>query len=131
MYSGVISKFADALKMNEIPKIFGDGKQTRDFVYVKDLVQAILLAMHSDKVGKGEVFNVATGKTTGLIELLEVLNNILNLDIKPEFDEPRAGDIRHSYASIDKAREVLGYDPCFSLKEGLEELVAYDNQNSS
>jgi len=131
MYSGVISKFTDTLKKKEIPKIFGDGKQTRDFVYVKDLVRAILLAMHSEKVGKGEVFNVATSKTTSLIELLAVLNNILKLDIKPEFDEARTGDIRHSYASIDRTKEVLGYTPDYSLKEGLEELLAYGGPNNS
>ncbi len=127
MYSGVISKFTDTLKQKKVPKIFGDGKQSRDFVYVKDIVQANLLAMHSDKLGNGEVFNVATGKAINLIELLTIINSILNLDIKPEFDEPRSGDIKHSYASIDRAKKVLGYNPNYSLKKGLEELLEYDN----
>lgn len=125
MYSGVISKFTDTLKKKEIPKIFGDGKQTRDFVYVKDIVQANLLAMHSDKVGKGEVFNAATSKASSLIELLNTINGILNLDIKPEFHESRSGDIRHSYASIDSAKEVLGYSPNYTLEKGLEGLLSY------
>jgi nucleoside-diphosphate-sugar epimerase len=126
MYSGVISKFTDVLKQNKTPTIFGDGKQTRDFVFVKDIVQGNILAMHSDQVGKGEACNIATNKTTDLLTLLATIQDILGLDIQPEFKEVRAGDIRHSYASIDKAKELLGYAPKFSLKQGLEQLLAYN-----
>jgi len=125
MYSGVISKFTDVLKKRETPVIFGDGKQTRDFIYVKDVVQANLLAMHSEKAGKGEAFNIATNRICSLLELIDTISSILNLDIKPEFREVRAGDIRHSYASTDRARESLGYSPAHTLKEGLEALLAY------
>lgn len=128
MYSGVISKFTDVLKKGESPLIFGDGKQTRDFVYVKDVVQANLLAMHTDKAGKGEVFNVATNNTCSLLELIDIINSILGTDIKPVFREARAGDIRHSYASIDRAKAVLGYSPGYSLKAGLERLLAYEGR---
>ncbi len=128
MYSGVISKFTDVLKKKETPVIFGDGKQTRDFVYVKDVVRANLLAMHSDKAGKGEAFNIATNKSCNLLELVETVNDILNIDIKPVFREVRAGDIQHSYASTDRAKDILGYSPAYSLKEGLEELLAYESQ---
>jgi UDP-glucose 4-epimerase len=131
MYSGVISKFTDALKKQEIPIIFGDGKQTRDFVYVKDVVQGNLLAMHSDQVGHGDAFNIATNKTTDLLTLLTTINEILGLNIQPTFKEMRAGDIRHSYASIEKAKELLGYSPKFSLKEGLKELLDYTGSSVS
>lgn len=126
MYSGVISKFTDTLKKGETPIIFGDGKQTRDFVYVRDVVRANLLAMESDSAGKGEVFNIATDKTCSLLELLENIKDILGLDIRPEFRDARAGDIRHSRASIDRANAVLGYSPTYSLRRGLEELVTGD-----
>jgi nucleoside-diphosphate-sugar epimerase len=128
MYSGVISKFTDMLKNGATPLIFGDGKQTRDFVYVKDVVQANLLAMHTDKAGKGEVFNVATNNTCSLLELIDIMNTILGTDIKPAFRDARAGDIRHSYASVDRAKAVLGYAPAYSLKAGLESLLAYEGR---
>lgn len=131
MYSGVISKFTDVLKNKDTPTIFGDGKQTRDFVFVKDIVQGNMLAMHSDKVGKGEVFNIATNQTTDLLTLLSTINEILGLDIQPEFKEVRAGDIRHSYASIEKAKTVLEYEPKFSLKEGLTLLLEYTPATAS
>lgn len=127
MYSGVISKFTDVLRKKETPLIFGDGKQTRDFVFVKDVVLANLLAMHSDKAGKGEAFNIATGRTCNLLELIDAISSILNLNIKPEFRDARAGDIRHSYASTDRAKEHLGYSPAYTLTEGLEALLAYNN----
>ena len=87
--------------------------------------------MHSDRVGKGDVFNVAASKATSLMELMAILCGILNLDIEPEFDEPRSGDIRHSYASIDRAKKVLDYIPHYSLREGLEELLAYEESTAS
>jgi UDP-glucose 4-epimerase len=119
MYSGVISRFTDDLRSGRIPTIFGDGQQTRDFVYVKDVVQANLLAMRSAKVGHGEVFNVATGKTVSLLQLLDALKTIIGIQVTPQFKEARAGDIKHSLADISKIREALGYAPKFGLEEGL------------
>lgn len=119
MYSGVISRFTDDLRSCRIPTIFGDGQQTRDFVYVKDVVQANLLAMRSAKVGHGEVFNVATGKTVSLLQLLDALKTIIGIQVTPQFKEARAGDIKHSLADISKIREALGYAPKFGLEEGL------------
>jgi nucleoside-diphosphate-sugar epimerase len=119
MYSGVISRFTDDLRSGRIPTIFGDGQQTRDFVYVKDVVQANLLAMRSEKVGHGEVFNVATGKAVSLLQLLEALKKITGVEVVPQFKEARAGDIKHSLADITRIHEALGYTPRFGLEEGL------------
>ena len=123
MYSGVISKFAADLQAGRTPVIFGDGGQTRDFVFVKDIVQANLLAMRSDQVGRGEAFNVATSTKVSLLELLEALQQIVGRRVTPEFRAARNGDIRHSYADISKARRVLGYQPKFSLTGGLRALL--------
>ncbi len=125
MYSGVISKFTDDLKAGRTPTIFGDGGQTRDFVFVKDVVQANLRAMHGDNAGTGEAFNVASGRTASLLELLGTIGDLAGRKIEPQFKEARRGDIRHSAAAIDKARAVLGYEPAFDLASGLRELLAW------
>lgn len=123
MYSGVISKFVDVLASGRQPTVFGDGLQSRDFVYVKDVVQANILAMHSSRAGKGESFNVATGRRLNLLELLEVLGKIFKRKVKPNFAEARPGDITHSVADISAAREVLEYEPGFTVEAGLKALV--------
>ena len=124
MYSGVISKFAADLRAGRTPTIYGDGGQTRDFVFVKDVVQANLLAMRSDKTGGGEAFNVATNTKYTLLELLATLQRLTGRSGQPHFEPARSGDIRHSYADIAKAQRVLGYQPKFSLEAGLRELLA-------
>ena len=124
MYSGVISKFSDVLKKGAVPVIFGDGKQSRDFVFVKDVVRANLLAMTSPEAGKSGVFNVATGRAVSLLELLQVMCGLLGKKVEPLFKDARAGDIRHSLADISRARAGLGYSPQYSMEEGLKELFA-------
>lgn len=119
MYSGVISRFIDNIRQGCGPTIFGDGGQTRDFVFVKDVVQANLLAMRSPAVGKGEIFNVATGTQVSLLQLWETLRKITGSTLEPSFQPPRAGDIRHSLADISKISKTLGYVPRHSLEEGL------------
>lgn len=117
VYSGVTTIFVNQLLQNQQPIIFGDGKQTRDFVYVGDVVNANMLAL-TTKEAKGEVFNIATGATSTLNRLVEYLQEIMNKkNLKPIHKDPRQGDIRHSYASIEKARKTLGYEPKFSLKK--------------
>jgi UDP-glucose 4-epimerase len=123
MYSGVISRFADDLGAGRAPTLFGDGLQTRDFVFVKDVARANLLAMRSPQAGQGEVFNVATGRQTSLLELLETLQAITGRRVAPQFREARAGDIRHSLADIGRSRATLGYEPGFDLDAGLRALV--------
>ena len=124
MYSGVISKFTADLQAGRAPTIFGDGGQTRDFVFVKDIVQANLLAMRSPRVGHGETFNVATNSQTSLLVLLETLQQIVGRRVVPQFREGRAGDIRHSFADISKAQRELDYQPRFNLETGLRQLLA-------
>jgi UDP-glucose 4-epimerase len=123
MYSGVISRFMDDIRQGRAPTIFGDGGQTRDFVFVKDIVQANLLAMRTPGVS-GEVYNVATGKQVSLLQLWDRLKHITGSSLEPRFLDPRSGDIRHSLADIDKIRKRLGYQPKFSLDEGLRALLA-------
>ncbi len=123
-YSGVISIFIDRILAGRPIKIFGDGLQTRDFVFVKDVVQANIRAMHSDAIERCDVFNVATQTSTGLLTLLGIVNEINGSRIEPSFEPARAGDIKHSLADISKARRVLNYAPAFSLAAGLKELVA-------
>ena len=123
-YSGVISRFVDVLRQNKTPTIYGDGGQSRDFVYVSDVVAANMLAMHHPDAGQGEVLNVATGTSVTLLELLRVLGELVQRPVQPDFLPERAGDIRTSSASIDRIREVLGFTPEVNLKSGLAKLLA-------
>ncbi len=122
-YSGVISIFMERtskyLKGDEVTvDIFGDGKQTRDFVYVKDVVQALLL-VEKEKSSRGEVYNVGTGKETSLLELLKTLEKITGKVPPIRFLPPREGDIKRSVADITKLSQI-GYTPTFVLEEGLK-----------
>jgi nucleoside-diphosphate-sugar epimerase len=123
-YSGVISRFMDAMARGQSPTVFGDGLQTRDFVFVKDVVQANLLAMRTPGLGKGEVFNVGTGRQTSLQDLLGVLNELNGRQFAAEFREARAGDIRSSVADITQARQRLAYSPNYDIRQGLRELLS-------
>lgn len=121
-YSGVIAIFADAFRKGNSPTIFGDGMQSRDFIFVLDAVQALLLA--GEKPGiSGEVFNVGTGKSTSLLDLASHFQSITGKTLAPKHLPPRSGDIRHSLADISKARKVLGFDPKFDVFTGLGLLV--------
>jgi len=123
-YSGVISVFVKALTEGRAPTIYGDGKQTRDFTYVADVVQGVMLACHAANVS-GEVINVACGGRVSLLELLRSLQVILCQEAQPVFAEPRDGDVRDSQADIFKARQLLGFSPTVSFEEGLRRTVAW------
>lgn len=120
-YSGVIYKFIKNVKNNESPIIEGDGKQTRDFIHVIDVIKAIELTL-KNKRAIGKIFNVGTGVPTTILELAELIISISNKDLSPKFTEPRKGDIRDSYASIKLAKELLGFTPSIKLEEGLKEI---------
>jgi UDP-glucose 4-epimerase len=128
-YAAVIPLFILALLEGRAPVIYGDGRQTRDFAYVENVVQANLLAA-SVPHAAGQVFNVGSGTAISLLDLLAELNRILGTDIAPQFQPPRAGDVRDSLADITRAREVLGYRPAVSLAEGLRRTVEYYRQAS-
>ena len=118
-YSGVISRFVDALSKGEQPVIFGNGEQTRDFTYVANVVNANINAAQTNK-GIGEVMNVANGEAISLNELFAVLQNILDRkDIKVKYEAPRIGDIIHSLADNSLAVEYLKYEKLVGLEDGL------------
>lgn len=119
---GVISIFIDKMLKSERPIIFGDGNQTRDFVYVKDVAKANLLALEK---GDNEVVNISTNKPTSINELVEIMNKIMNISLEPIYTEPRKGDIVHSYLDNKKALDVLGWKPEYSLEDGLKETIEY------
>lgn len=123
-YSGVIAIFVGLLTQGRTPTLFGDGLQTRDFVYVTDVVQALRKAGTTPGVS-GRVYNVGTGKKTTLLDLLSTLNELLGTQIEPIFKEPRAGDIRHSRANISRIRTDLGYEPEVEFRDGLARTLAW------
>ena len=129
-YAGVISIFINRALNNEPLVIYGDGKQTRDFIYVKDVVKANILTAESRK-SNGRVFNVATGKQTSILELAMKVIEITGARSSIRFDKPRPGDIRHSQADISEIRK-LGFEPEWSLEEGLKKTVEwYSSQKGS
>jgi UDP-glucose 4-epimerase len=117
-YAAVIPLFIQAILLGQPPTIFGDGRQTRDFTYVENVVQANLLAASAPHAA-GQVFNVGSGQATSLLELLALLNTLAGTSIQPRFEPARAGDVRDSLADISLARQVLGYEPMIDLTEGL------------
>jgi UDP-glucose 4-epimerase len=118
-YSAVIPLFINRLLRGQPPLVNGDGSQTRDFTYVDNVVQANLAACLAPNVA-GRVFNIAAGTRFSLMELLGILEQILTTSITPKFNPSRMGDVPHSYAAIEAAREALGYEPQIGFKEGLE-----------
>ncbi|HEV2765007.1 MAG TPA: SDR family oxidoreductase [Pyrinomonadaceae bacterium] len=128
-YSGVISRFIDALAGGERPVIYGDGEQSRDFTYISNVVEANLRAAET-RTGVGHVINVATGQRTTLNELLSMLKKIIGReDVEAEYREPRVGDVRHSLADITLAREHLGFEPRVGLEEGLRKTYEWWKQS--
>ena len=120
-YSGVISIFVDRMRRGLPPVIYGDGHQTRDFVYVADVVEAVLRAAEREEA-VGEVFNIAGGRQTSVLELVKVLNHVLGTHLEPAFAPPRPGEVRHSLADVQRVRETLGWAARVGLEEGLGRL---------
>ena len=123
-YTGVIAIFARALFEGRAPTINGDGGSTRDFVFVENVVQANLLAMDAE-LEPGEVINVGAGASISITELWRSMTEIEGVDLTPEFGPSRVGDVRHSRASLEKARRLLGYEPGVGWREGLEQTLAW------
>ena len=122
-YSGVISRFVDALSKGESPIIYGDGEQTRDFTYVANVVNANINAAQTSK-GVGEVMNVANGEAISLNELFKVVQGLLERqDIQVKYEAPRTGDIIHSLADNSKAIEWLDYEKIIGLEDGLSKTI--------
>jgi UDP-glucose 4-epimerase len=117
-YAAVIPCFVHALTNGSSQTIFGDGRQTRDFVYIDDVVAANLAALTASRPA-GRVLNIAGGRGVSLLELLAALEQVFARRAAPVFAPPRPGDIRHSMAAIDAARQYLGYEPRTPLVQGL------------
>ncbi len=121
-YSGVIAIFIGLMTQGKVPRIDGDGLQSRDFTYVGNAVQALMKAAHSE-AAVGNVYNIGTGGSTSILDLVRTLNEVLGTNIEPTFGPPRTGDVRHSQADISRTRRDLGYDPNIDFAEGLRRTV--------
>ncbi len=121
-YSGVIALFAAMMLRGQSPTIHGDGTQARDFTYVENAVQALTRAAEAPEVS-GNVYNVGTGRSVSVLELVAALNKSLGTNIKPSFGPTRTGDVKFSRADISRTRFELGYEPCVTFEEGLERTV--------
>ncbi len=122
-YSGVVSIFAARMTGGERPVIYGDGKQTRDFVYVADVIRAVLLACEQEAV-VGGAFNIAGGMQTSVLQLVTALNQVLDTSLTPTFAPARTGEVRFSEGDVRRAREALGWEARTPLREGLSRLIA-------
>ena len=123
-YSGVIALFTAALTAGRTPSVFGDGLQSRDFTYVTDVVQALMKAAEVPGVS-GRVYNVGTGRSVNLLELIAALNRELGTNLTPKHGPSRAGDVRFSRADITRARRELGYEPRVAFADGLAETLRW------
>lgn len=116
-----ICKFVSRILKNKEIEIYGDGKQTRDFTYVKDVVNATILAGES-KV-KGEIFNIGTGKSVSVLKLVKIIEKVTGKKAKIKFIEKQKGDVMHTQADITKAKKMLRYEPKYDIKKGINEYV--------
>jgi nucleoside-diphosphate-sugar epimerase len=124
-YAAVIPRFVTAMRAGQRPGIFGDGGQSRDFTYVDNMVEALVLAAGAGPEAAGEVMNVGCGGRTSLLELVAALNELLGTELEPVFSDPRPGDVRDSEASVEKAARLIGYRPSVDVREGLDRTVRW------
>ena len=129
-YAAVIPRWVEAMIAGQEIQIYGDGSTSRDFCYIDNVVQMNILSALSDKKAKNQVYNVANGQNTTLLQLFEIIknclhNNNINYSLEPEFVGFREGDVKHSLANISKAQNQLGYEPEFNINNGLEEALRF------
>ena len=127
-YAAEIPRFITRTLAGQPPVIYGDGTQTRDFTYVKDIVQANVKAMESDAQG---VFNVAYNQRTSLLSLVDIIAEETGMHVNPVFEPPRPGDIHDSQADISAARKAFGYAPEYTVRSGLKEMIAWYRRNAA
>ena len=128
-YAAVIPKFIKQLLDGETPTINGDGKQSRDFTYIENVIEANLKACLAPHEAAGEAFNIAYGGREYLLDIYYGLTEALGIDKEPNFGPDRAGDIKHSNADISKAKELLGYDPDWSFDCGIKAAITWYKKN--
>ena len=124
-YTGVLAIFSSQLMRGRAPEVFEDGLQRRDFVHVSDVARACMLALESEDIA-GEVFNIGSGRDVSIREVAEKLAAVIGVDLKPKITgKYRAGDIRHCFADITRARTLLGYQPQVDLESGMRDLASW------
>ncbi|MBU3958602.1 MAG: SDR family oxidoreductase [Candidatus Omnitrophica bacterium] len=128
-YAIVIPKFITCLLKNEPAPIYGTGRQSRDFTYVQNVVTANILAAERHN-GKGETFNIASGKDYSILELLKTLNKLMQKDIKPHFLDRRPGDVFRTLADLSRSKKLLGFEPKIDFIKGLKSTVEYFRENA-
>jgi UDP-N-acetylglucosamine 4-epimerase len=128
-YAAVIPRFIKQLLRGEAPTIYGDGRQSRDFTYIENVIEANLKACLAPKEACGQVFNIAYGGREYLIDIYYALTEALGVEIEPRFGPERPGDIRHSHADISKAKKLLGYEPEWSFERGIKEAIEWYKEN--
>ncbi|HAN19370.1 MAG: Vi polysaccharide biosynthesis protein VipB/TviC [Bacteroidetes bacterium GWC2_33_15] len=128
-YAAVIPKFIKLLLNDKQPTINGNGKQSRDFTYIENVIEANLKACMAPSSASGEAFNIAFGGREYLIDIYYALTKALNKDIEPVFVPDRPGDIKHSNADITKAKKMLGYNPQWSFQDGITEAINWYKDN--
>lgn len=128
-YAAVIPKFIRMLLHGEVPTINGDGRQSRDFTYIENVIEANLKSCLASHEVAGEVFNIAYGGREYLLDIYYDLTKALGVEVEPNFGPDRAGDIKHSNADISKAKALLGYEPDWSFERGIEEAIEWYKQN--
>lgn len=128
-YAAVIPKFIKLLMNDEQPTINGDGKQSRDFTYIENVIEANLKACLASSEAAGQAYNIAYGGREYLIDIYYSLTKALSKNIEPNYGPDRAGDIKHSNADISKAKELLGYEPSYSFEAGLAEAIEWYKAN--
>jgi len=130
-YAAAIPLFITKMLGGERPQIFGDGEQSRDFTYVSNVVEANLRAAHAPADAAGGVYNIACGERTTVNTLTAEINRLAGTSVAAVYADPRPGDIKHSFADIRKAREMIGFNPQVSLKDGLRRTVAWHRERKS
>jgi dTDP-L-rhamnose 4-epimerase len=124
-YTGILSIFSNLLRNDDPVNVFEDGKESRDFVFIEDVVNAVIKGVEKNE-GDGEVFNMGSGKAISVYDVAGKLKTLLdsqsNIEISGDF---RAGDIRHNFADITKLRKILGYNPSFSFEKGIQEFISW------
>ncbi len=129
-YAAVIPRFITAILKDEPPTIFGDGKQTRDFSHIENVIDANVAACHAPKEALGETFNIACSGRISLLELVDTINGICGKKIAPKFEPSRSGDVRDSQADITKAAKLLDWKPRIDFREGIQKAVAWYERQS-
>ena len=128
-YAAVIPKFIKQILDGQTCHINGDGKQSRDFTYIENVIEANLKSCLASSEVAGQVFNIAYGGRETLIDVYYKLTKILGVEVEPEFGPERSGDIKHSNADISKAKRLLGYDPDWNFERGITAAIDWYKEN--